>query len=171
MYSIWAITCWPFLSALQMMYPGSGCLESSYQAAFPIRSRGTLSFFRLWTCRYSLGSVFCAGIMCAMLPGSLLLVTSMGVVMFLSFLFRRVFLCYDTTGSPSQQESGGACVILRMTLSRADLVLVRLFRVRSVRQRKAVFPWLLNNSLKGLILKQEIEDREERGMRIGLQYD
>ncbi len=58
-----------------------------------------------------------------------------------------------------------------MTLSRADLVLVRLFRVRSVRQRKAVFPWLLNNSLKGLILKQEIEDREERGMRIGLQYD
>src|SRR6266403_1071045 len=79
--------------------------------------------------------------------------------------------CYDTTGSPSQQESGGACAILRMTLSRADLVLVRLFRVRSVRQRKAVFPWLLNNSLKGLILKQEIEDREERGMRIGLQYD
>src|SRR6266478_5600388 len=83
MYSMWAMTCWPFLSALQMMSPGSGCLESSYQAAFPIRARGTLSFFRLWTCRYSLGSVFCAGIMCAMLPGSLLLVTSMGVVMFL----------------------------------------------------------------------------------------
>src|SRR6266436_5359245 len=78
---MWAMTCWPFLSALQMMYPGSGCLASSYQAAFPIRSRGTLSFFRLWTCRYSLGSVFWAGIICAMSPGSLLLVTLMGVVM------------------------------------------------------------------------------------------
>src|SRR6266478_867284 len=100
MYSIWAMTCWPFLSALQMMYPGSGCLESSYQAAFPIKSRGTLSFFRLWTCRYSLGSVFCAGIMCAMLSGSLLLVTSMGVVM-LPSVFRRVFLCYDTAESSS----------------------------------------------------------------------
>src|SRR6266404_468106 len=86
MYSMWAMTCWPFLSALQMMYPGSGCLESSYQAAFPIKSQGTLSIFRLWTCRYSLGSVFCAGIMCAMSPGSLLLVTSMGVVMFPSVL-------------------------------------------------------------------------------------
>src|SRR6266481_441810 len=83
MYSIWAMTCWPFLSALQMMYPGSGCLGSSNQVAFPIRSQGTLSFFHLWTCRYSLGSVFCAGIMCAMSPGSLLLVTSIGVVMFL----------------------------------------------------------------------------------------
>src|SRR6266403_3398164 len=127
MYSMWAMTCWPFLSALQMMYPGSGCLESSYQAAFPIRSRGTLSFFRLWTCRYSLGSVFCAGIICAMSPGSLLLVTSMGVVMLPSVL-ERVFLCYDTTGSSSQQESGGACAILGMTLSRRDLVLVRLSR-------------------------------------------
>ena len=67
------------------------------------------------------------------------------------------------------QESGGACAILRMTLSRADLVFDRLFRVRSVQQHKAV-PWLLNDSLKGLILKQEVEDREERGMRIGLQY-
>src|SRR6266403_155531 len=75
--------CWPFLSALQMMYPGSGCLLSSYQTTFPIRSRGTLSFFHLWTCRYSFGSVFCTGIMCAMSPGSLLLVTLMGVVMFL----------------------------------------------------------------------------------------
>src|SRR6266481_3363887 len=99
MYSMWAITCWPFLSALQMMYPGSGCLESSYQAAFPIRSRGTLSIFRLWTCRYSLGSVFCAGIMCAMSLGSLLLVTSMGVVMLLSLSLKRVFLCYDSAGS------------------------------------------------------------------------
>src|SRR6266478_995448 len=84
MYSMWAMTCWPFLSALQMMYPGSGCLGSSYQAAFPIKSRGTLSIFHLWTCRYSLGSVFCAGIICAMSPGSLLLVTSIGVVMLLS---------------------------------------------------------------------------------------
>src|SRR6266403_6329881 len=94
MYSMWAMTCWPFLSALQMMYPGSGCLGSSYHVAFPTRSRGTLSFFRLWPCRYSLGSVFCAGIMCAMSPGSLLLVTSVGVIM-----LGRVFLCYDTTGS------------------------------------------------------------------------
>src|SRR6266404_2431435 len=86
MYSMWAMTCWPFLSALQMMYPGSGCLGSSYQVAFPIKSPGTLSFFRLWTCQYSLGSVFCAGIICAMSPGSLLLVTSMGVVMLLSGL-------------------------------------------------------------------------------------
>src|SRR6266446_468377 len=83
-----------------MMYPGSGCRLSSYQVALPIRSRGTLSFFRLWTCRYSLGSEFCAGIMCAISPGSLLLVTSMGVVMVSSFCrLRRVFLCYDTTGS------------------------------------------------------------------------
>src|SRR6266403_461953 len=92
------MTCWPFLSTLQMMYPSSGCLLSSYQAAFPNRSRETLSFFRLWTCRYSLGSEPCVGIMCAISPGSLLLVTSMGVVMFL-FLFRRVFLCYDSAGS------------------------------------------------------------------------
>src|SRR6266436_9689610 len=110
MYSIWAMTCWPFLSALQIMYPGSGCLESSYQAAFPIKSRGTLSFFRLWTCRYSLGSEFCAGIMCAMSLGSLLLVTLMGVVMLPSVLFRRVFLCYDTAGSSSQNRSLEALV-------------------------------------------------------------
>src|SRR6266481_119449 len=90
------MTCWPFLSTLQMMYPGSGCLLSSYQTTFPIRSQGTLSFFRLWTCRYSLRSMLCVGIMCAILPGSLLLVTSMGVVM---FLLRRVFLCYDSVGS------------------------------------------------------------------------
>ena len=32
--------------------------------------------------------------------------------------------------------------------------------VRSVRQHKAI-PWLLNNLLKGLILRQEVEDREE----------
>src|SRR6266403_4896606 len=97
MYSMWAMTCWPFLSALQMMYPGSGCLLSLYQTVFPIRSRGTLSFFRLWTCQYSFGSMFCAGIMCAMSPRSLLLVTSMGVVMFP--VLRRVFLCYDSAGS------------------------------------------------------------------------
>ncbi len=56
-----------------------------------------------------------------------------------------------------------------MTLSQADLVFDRLSRVRSARQRKAA-PWLLIDSLKGLILKEEVEDREERGMRIGLQY-
>src|SRR6266478_2818386 len=107
MYSMWAITCWPFLSALQMMYPGSGCLLSMYQAAFPIRSRGTLSFFHLWTCRYSLGSVLCAGIMCAMSPGSLLLVTSMGVNMFLFwFCFGRVFLCYDSAGLSDDKSLG-----------------------------------------------------------------
>src|SRR6266404_443686 len=83
MYSMWAMTCCPFLSALQIMYLGSGCLLSSYQTAFPIRSLGTLSFFHLWTCRYSLGSIFCAGIICAISPGSLLLITSMGVIMFL----------------------------------------------------------------------------------------
>ena len=80
------MTCLLFLSALQMMYPGSGCLSSLYQTAFPIRSWGTLSFFHLWTCLYSLGSVFCAGIICAMSQGSLLLITSMGVVMFSSLL-------------------------------------------------------------------------------------
>src|SRR6266436_26798 len=90
MYSMWAMTWLSFLSTLQMMYPGSGCLSSSYHTAFPTRSRGMLSFFHLWTCRYSFGSAFCVGIMCAMLPGSLLRVTSMGVVMFLLFfLFRK----------------------------------------------------------------------------------
>src|SRR6266478_2976801 len=103
MYSMWAMTCWPFLSALQMMYPGSGCLGSSNQVAFPIRSRGTLSIFRLWTCRYSLGSVFWAGIICAISLGSLLLVTSMGVVM-LPSVSRRVFLCYDTAGSSDDKS-------------------------------------------------------------------
>ena len=108
------------------MYPGSGCLSSSYQTAFPIRSRGMLSFFRLWTCWYSLGSVFCVGIICAISPGSLLLVTSMGVVMFLfGFFLEREFLCYDSAGSSVWQVSlGGAVAILGMTLSRADLVLV-----------------------------------------------
>src|SRR6266436_5527167 len=96
MYSMWAMICWPFLSALQMMYPGSGCLLSSYQVAFPIRSRGTLSFFLLWTCWYSLGSVLCAGIMCAISPGSLLLVTSMGVVM---VVFKIVVLYHVTTST------------------------------------------------------------------------
>jgi len=41
--------------------------------------------------------------------------------------------------------------------------------VRGVRQRK-VTPRLLSCRLKGLILRREVEDREERGMRIGLQY-
>ena len=68
-----------------------------------------------------------------------------------------------------RQGSGGACAILGMTLSRVDLALIRSSVVRSVQQRKAN-PWLSSNSLKGLILKQEVEDREERGMRIGLQY-
>jgi len=36
-------------------------------------------------------------------------------------------LCYDTTGSSGQHESGGACAILGMTLSRMDLVLGRCF--------------------------------------------
>src|SRR6266446_9350141 len=54
-----------------------------------------------------------------------------------------------------------------MTLSRADLALSDI--VRGVRQRK-VTPLLLNNSLKGLILRQEVEGREERRRRIGLQY-
>src|SRR6266446_9024166 len=109
MYSMWAMTCWPFLSTLQMMYPGLGCLLSSYQTAFPIRSWGTLSFFRLWTCRYSLGSVFCVGIICAMSLGSLLLVTSMGVDILLSgFVLEREFLCYDTTGSSNDKSLGGA---------------------------------------------------------------
>src|SRR6266481_8185253 len=110
MYSMWVMTCWPFLSALQMMYPGSGCLLSSYQVAFPIRSQGMLSFFLLWTCRYSLGSVLCAGIMCTMSPGSLLLVTLMGVVI---FFLEREFLCYDSAGSFLFYKSlGGAVAIL-----------------------------------------------------------
>src|SRR6266403_351858 len=102
------MTCWPFLSTLQMMYPGSGWQLSSYQFTLPSRSRETLSFFRLWTCRYSLGSELCAGIMCAISPGSLLLITSMGVVM-VSFFDRlkRVFLCYDTTGSSGDKSLGG----------------------------------------------------------------
>ncbi len=56
-----------------------------------------------------------------------------------------------------------------MTLSRVDLAFDRFIFVRSVRQRK-VTPWLLSNLLKGLILRQEVEDREERGMWIRLQY-
>src|SRR6266436_4464058 len=103
------MTCWPFLSALQMMYPGSGCLLSLYQVALPIRSREMLSFFCLWTCRYSLGSEFCVGIICAISLGSLLLVTSMGVVMVSSFYrLKRVFLCYDSTGSSGDKSLGGA---------------------------------------------------------------
>src|SRR6266403_3545841 len=99
------MTCLLFLSALQIMYPGSGCLLSSYQTTFPIRSQGTLSFFRLWTCRYSLGSMFCTGIMCAMSLGSLLLVTSMGVVMFsLVSVLESVFLCYNSAGSSSDKS-------------------------------------------------------------------
>src|SRR6266446_10579018 len=109
MYSIWAMICWPFLSALQMMYPGSGCLLSSYQVALPSRLQETLSFFRLWTCQYSLGSELCVGIICAISPGSLLLVTSMGVVMVSSFYrLERVFLCYDSTGSSGDKSLGGA---------------------------------------------------------------
>src|SRR6266446_2593003 len=122
MYSMWAMTCWPFLSTLQMMYPGSGCLLSSYQAAFPIRLRGTLSFFRLWTCQYSLGSVLCAGIICAISPGSLLLVTSMGVVMFL--LRERVLVLQLCRVILFYKSLGGAVAILGMTLSRVDSVLV-----------------------------------------------
>src|SRR6266478_2297446 len=122
--------CWPFLSALQMMYPGSGCLLSSYQVTFPIRSRGTLSFFRLWTCRYSLGSVLCAGIMCAISPGSLLLVTSMGVVMS-SLSLERVFLCYDSTGSSDDKSLGGTWAILGDDTKSCGL---SVGLVRSVRQ-------------------------------------
>src|SRR6266446_9620736 len=140
MYSMWAMICWPFLSALQMMYPGSGCLLSSYQVAFLIRSRGTLSFFLLWTCWYSLGSVFCAGIICAMSPGSLLLVTSMGVVMF------RLGECSCVTtpqGRLATRLSEALERSLGMTLRRASLVLIGCL-VRSVRQRK-VTPWLLRD--------------------------
>ncbi len=46
--------------------------------------------------------------------------------------------CYDTTGSSGPQESGGACAILGMTLSRVDLVFGRFVWVRSVRQRKVI---------------------------------
>src|SRR6266446_10517019 len=98
MYSMWVMIYLSFLSALQMMYPGSGCLSSLYQAAFPIRSWGMLSFFRLWTCWYSFGSVLCAGIICAMSLGRLLRVTSMGVDILSGFSLGRVFLCYDSTG-------------------------------------------------------------------------
>src|SRR6266478_8360797 len=167
MYSMWAMTCWPFLSALQMMYPGSGCLESSYQVAFPIISWGTLSFFRLWTCRYSLGSVFWVGIMCAISPGSLLLVTSMGVVM-LPSVFRRVFLCYDTAESSSSTRVWRRLCDPRDDTKSCGLSIV-CSGVRSVQRRK-VTPWVLSNSLKGLILRQEDWGRGERGMWIGLQY-
>src|SRR6266478_421314 len=134
MYSMWAMTCWPFLSALQMMYPGSGCLESSYQAAFPVRSLGTLSFFRLWTCRYSLGSVFCAGIICAMSPGSLLLVTSMGVVMISSYVLGECSCVTTLQGHPVTRTGEALERSSGMTLSRADLVLS--VSMRSVQQRK-----------------------------------
>src|SRR6266446_7760112 len=99
MYSMWAMICLLFLSSLQMIYLGSGCLSSSYHTTFPIRSRGTLSFFHLWTCQYSFGSVLCAGIICAMSPGSLLRVTSMGVDILSGFSLGRVFLCSNSTGS------------------------------------------------------------------------
>ncbi len=54
-----------------------------------------------------------------------------------------------------------------MILSRMDLVFSRLFGVRSVQRRK-VTPWVLSGSLKGLILRQEGEGREERGRSFGL---
>ena len=47
-----------------------------------------------------------------------------------------------------------------MTLSRMDLVLSGY--VRSVQQRKATSFVAFSSSLKGLILKQEVEDRDER---------
>ena len=93
------------------MYLGSGCLLSVSQVAFPIKLWGTLSCFHLWTCRYSLGSIVYAGIMCAMLPGNLLRVTSIGVDIFFSrfcFVLESVFLCYDTTGSSDDKSLGGA---------------------------------------------------------------
>src|SRR6266478_1587836 len=107
MYLMWAMTCLLFLSALQIMYLGSGCLSSASQVAFPTKSWGTLSCFHLWTCRYSLGSIVCAGIICAMSPGNLLQVTSIGVDILLFevlFLFKREFLCYDTTGSSDDKS-------------------------------------------------------------------
>ena len=52
-----------------------------------------------------------------------------------------------------------------MTLSCTDLVFDRSSVVRDAQQRKAT-PRLLSGLLKGLILRQEVEDRGERGMRI-----
>ncbi len=54
------------------------------------------------------------GIICAISPGNLLQVTSMGVVMFLLVFFGvgRVFLCYDTTGLSRYKSLGGTLVIL-----------------------------------------------------------
>ncbi len=82
------------------MYSGSGCLLSVYHTVFLIRLRGTLSCFHLWTCWYSFGSVFCVGIMCAMSPGNLLRITSIGVDIsgLVCFIFGRVFLCYNSAG-------------------------------------------------------------------------
>ena len=54
-----------------------------------------------------------------------------------------------------------------MTLSCVDLVLSDIGEKCSATQGG---PSLLNNSLKGLILRQEIEGRDERGRQIGLQY-
>ena len=72
---------------------------------------GDVILFLSWTCRYSLGSVVYAGIICAMLPGNLLWVTSIGVDIFFSrfcFVLECVFLCYDTTGSSDDKSLGGA---------------------------------------------------------------
>ncbi len=129
------MTCLLFLSALQMMYLGSGCLSSANQMVFPTKLWGTLSCFCLWTCQYSLGSVFCVGIMCAMSPGNLLQVTLMGVDIsgsVFSFGMKRVFLCYDTTGLSDDKSLGGTWQLSGMTLSHMDLVLSG--SRRSVRQ-------------------------------------
>jgi len=64
------------------------------------------------------------------------------------------------------KSSGGTYAILGKTLSRADLVFGCLFCEKcSATQGDS-----LAALLKGLILKWEIEDREERRRRIGLQY-
>src|SRR6266403_311980 len=60
--------------------------------------------------------------------------------------------CYDTAGSSSSTRVGGAYAILGKILSHMDLVFSRSFGVRSVQQLK-VTPWVLSDSLKGLILK------------------
>ncbi len=67
-------------------------------------SLGTLSSFHLWTCQYSLGSWFWAGIICAILPGKLLQVTSMGVIIS-AFVLGESVLVLRLCGSFMNQVS------------------------------------------------------------------
>ncbi len=78
-------------------------------------------------------------------------------------------MCYDTAGSSSSTRVGRRLCDPQDDTKSYGLSIWSFVWVRSVQQHKAT-PWVLSSLLKGLILRQEGEDREERGMRIGLQH-